>query len=178
MAKIRINAAPAQAPIITSGVVILLEDKLSKLKLPKYLKNQSIRTEMKEKFWLSKTYRKNVRQVYFGIVLVYIWPQKKAAPVLDNISQLDRKSILGMTNVHRSYLFSKSSPIKILYIKMNYPKFFSGSMKDPSLSRNDRYIFKVRNSQNDGAQNKITNRFIKTFHINFIAILVEFKIYL
>ena len=50
MAKIRINAAPAQAPIITSGVVILLEDKLSKLKLPKYLKNQRIGTEMKEKF--------------------------------------------------------------------------------------------------------------------------------
>ena len=52
MAKIRINAALAQAPIITSGVVILLEDKLSKLKLKltKYLMNQSMRTEMKEKF--------------------------------------------------------------------------------------------------------------------------------
>ena len=140
MAKIRINAAPAQAPIITSGVVILLEDKLSKLKLSKYLKILSIRTEMKEKFWLSKTYRKNVRQVYFGIVLVYIWPQKKAAPVLDNISQLDRKSILGMTSVHRSYLFSKSLHIKK---KLNYDElsrnsiqnFFLGKWKTTSFQK-------------------------------------------
>ena len=49
-------------------------------------------------------------------------------------------------------------------------KFVSGSMKDPSLSTNHRYIFKGRNSQKNGCKNRITSRVIKIFHINFIAI--------
>ena len=170
MAKIRINAAPAQAPIITSGVVILLEDKLSKVKLPKYLKNESIRTEMKEKFWLSKTYRKDVRQVYFGIVLVYIWPQKKAAPVLDNISQLDRKSILGMTSVHWSCLFSKSWYKKILNSDQLSENLFLGQWKIPSFQQIIVTFSRVEILKKNGCKNRITNRVIKIFHINFIAI--------